>query len=408
MKQTPSTLPNPLLFLRSPEAEAFLLKYRNLSEDALPNLALSLSKQQVPHLAELITLLRLRKRAEEKFTRAQEMFFTADGLEQACSERVSRSIAQRFVERLPPKSTIVDLTVGLGGNAVFLAEHFPIRAVDMDPTHLQFAEWNAEAYGVEKNIRFIEGRSEDNVQDADAFLVDPQRIREGKTKTRSLKNSSPDILGMLPGLLEHTRGGCLKISPAFDYAEIKELNAECEVEVISEKRTNKAALVWFGSLMTCKRRATIMLKDGSSKAFTDIPGTPQPRFIPARKFLFEPNNAINKAQLIPELAQLYGLSKLSPLSTLLTADALIPDTEEILRSFKVIAAKPFSHRALKETLSELKINRAEFLVRHFPEEPEAIRKKLKLKEGGAHTIIITPEAQGETHFFITQNVASSV
>lgn len=269
-------VPESIRFLRSEEGEKLLQEYQGVLEDALPDLALRLYKKKIPYAAEIITMLKLRKKGEKKFMKAANMFFTSEGLEQACSENISRYIARRFTEKFPPQAKVVDLTVGLGGNAIFLAEHLHVQAVDLNPTHLLFAKWNAEAYGVEKNMRFIEGRAEENLLFADAFFIDPQRIREGKTKTRSLKNSSPDILAILPRLLERTRGGCLKISPAFDYAEINLLPTACEMEIISEQKTNKAALLWFGTLKTCERRATILLKNGEIKTFTNIAETPEP------------------------------------------------------------------------------------------------------------------------------------
>lgn len=86
----------------------------------------------------------LRCRAQAKFTRAQRMYFTRAGLEQAASEVIARHRATRS----DGVSRMADLCCGVGGDLIALAGQWEVLAVDRDPLHLRMATLNADVYGV--------------------------------------------------------------------------------------------------------------------------------------------------------------------------------------------------------------------------------------------------------------------
>lgn len=113
----------------------------------------------------------LRIAAQAKFSRAMQMFFTRDGLEQASGEVVARHRRGRY-----PAGQLADLCCGIGGDLIALAAGHQVRAVDADPVHLRMAEANAAVYGVAGQVRF-EHR---DVRDTDlsgvpAAFIDPAR-----------------------------------------------------------------------------------------------------------------------------------------------------------------------------------------------------------------------------------------
>lgn len=85
--------------------------------------------------AELVTAAlgqhELRRRAQAKFTRAERMYFTRAGLEQATSEVIARHRATRFDGVL----RMADLCCGIGGDLIALADRREVLAVDRDPLH---------------------------------------------------------------------------------------------------------------------------------------------------------------------------------------------------------------------------------------------------------------------------------
>jgi SAM-dependent methyltransferases related to tRNA (uracil-5-)-methyltransferase len=241
-----------LEYLKSKEGQEAYKKHY-LDSDA--RLELLVLKNQItnPFFGALASLIKLRRAAKNKFSKSESMFFTSLSLEQATSERIAKYIAQRF----KPEWTVQDLTCSLGGNTIFLAERVKqIIAVDLSEEKIDCAKENATAYGVSDKIEFIIGDAFLNIKPVDAFFIDPARDREGATKTRSFLNSSPSLLTILPQLFAITHNVAVKISPAFDYEELKALSEEPEIEIISENNNCKVAMLWFGEFKTANRRAT--------------------------------------------------------------------------------------------------------------------------------------------------------
>jgi hypothetical protein len=254
-----------LNYLKSPEGQVAYREHCLISDPKLEILVLK-NQTSNPFFGALASLIKLRRAAKNKFSKSEEMFFTSLSLEQATGETIAKYIAKRF----KPEWTVQDLTCSLGGNTVFLAEQASkVIAVDLSEEKIDCAKLNAAVYGVDKKIDFIIGDAFLNIdKNADAFFLDPARDREGDTKTRSFLNSSPSLLDILPKLFEVTHNVAVKISPAFDYDELKDLPEEPEIEIISENNNCKVAMLWFGDFKTAKLRATGFKKD-QFFSFTD-------------------------------------------------------------------------------------------------------------------------------------------
>ena len=83
--------------------------------------------------------LDLRKRATKKFgDLANKMLFEREALEQATSLAVARYHASQF----PQGGPVIDLTAGLGGDTLALAERGPVVAYESDHSRAQLLEHN--------------------------------------------------------------------------------------------------------------------------------------------------------------------------------------------------------------------------------------------------------------------------
>jgi len=392
-----------LNFLKSDGGRELLDQYKDYGEADLHRLLLKASKENLPHFPAVASLIKLRKKAEGKFSKSREMFFTSYGLEQSTDEKISELIAARFKKDWK----VVDLTCGIGGNLISLAKNSQkVVAIDTDQVNLECAKENAKVYGVDGNIEFVLGNAFDNIpEDVDAFFIDPSRMREGKTKTRSFLNSEPNILKMMDFIFKETKNLCVKISPAFDYGEIKLFSEVPEIEIISDDNVCKVALLWFGEFKTCERRATCIvgnkihsLTDGAGVQRAEILAKPL-------NYIYEPNKAISKAHLVNELAERHGLYKISPKVSFLTSDELIIGEEKSLfRIFKVTHQDKFSLKKLEGALKDRNINRANIIIKKFPLKPEDLYKKIKIKEGGEVFIIIMPLKDDEHYFILAERV----
>jgi len=386
-------------YLKSKEGQE---AYRQHCLDSDTRLELLVLKNQVtnPFFGALASLIKLRRAAQNKFSKSEVMFFTSLSLEQATSERIAKYIAKRF------KSDwiVEDLTCSLGGNTIFLAEQVKqVVAVDLSEEKINCAKENAVVYSVDNKIEFIVGDAFLNIKKVDAFFIDPARDRDGDTKTRSFLNSSPSLLDILPQLFEVTHNVAVKLSPAFDYEELKQLPEEPEIEIISEDNSCKVAILWFGEFKTANRRATGFRKE-EFFSFTNEPNSIAD-FSKVKKYLYEPNKAISKAHLIDEVALKFSLSKIDYNLSFLTSDELVnADDKNIFRKFEVLHFDKFSLKQFQSFLKKQQIERAEIIVKHFKMTADEIRKRLKIKEGGESVIILTTLQNQEKVFILAKKV----
>ena len=339
-------------------------------------------------------IIEAREKAEGKFSLAHKMFFTSLGLEQSSSEKISDYIAERF--RVDWR--VADLGCGIGGNLLPLAKKTKkVIALDEDEITLTCAKLNAKVYGLENKIEFLNLKAEefiasDKMKNIEAVFLDPARDREGKTKTRSILNSRPNLLEILPEIFKQTKNVAVKISPAFDWQEISLLPEEPEVEVISENNTCKVAILWFGELKRGENKASCFRKDGDY-IFTnyqekntifldsDIGAVMADKVL---AYVCEPDKAISRSGLLGAYASQYDLRRLAITNSYLTG---IKADMEAARIFRVKQIFQISLKNLKQELKKLNIDRAEILAKNYLIKPEEIYKHLKIKEGGEYTLI---------------------
>jgi hypothetical protein len=169
----------------------------------------------------------LRRRARVKFSRADQMYFTREALEQASGERISRYRAHRYAGL----RAAADLGCGIGGDSLGLAERCLVTAVDLDPLRLRMAAENLAAYGLRERAAFVEADLAQFTLPAgtDAFFFDPARRAGGRRKF-SVRDYSPP-LAMARAWLGQAPGGGVKISPGVDLRELA--GYDCEIEFIS-------------------------------------------------------------------------------------------------------------------------------------------------------------------------------
>jgi hypothetical protein len=350
--------------LHSDEGKALLAEARSLSGELLARLT-TLRKGWSPELASAaVELLHLRDRAKVKFTLAEQMFFTAQGLEQSSGEAISRWRAARF----PQDATILDLCCGIGGDALALGERGPVLAVDMDPTTAFCAASNAKLYGVGENVSVICADATRITLKADAAFFDPSRRREGR-RMRSGEDYSPplsfihEIRNQIPNL-------AVKVSPALEEAALE--MAGGRIEFVSDKGECKEAIIWSGEIgPTAARSATLLPANISLIQNQDAPplivGEPL-------GWLYEPDAAVVRSHLIAEVAALVKGQQLDSQIAYLTSGEYA--SSPFTTVYRIIEWHPFNLKKLQARLKQLGLKVAAIKRRGVPLEPEALSKQL--------------------------------
>ncbi len=98
---------------------------------------------------------------------------------------------------------------------------------------------------------------------------------------------------------------------------------------------------------------------------------------PPEDYLIEPDVSILKAGAFKCFATHFGLLKLHPDSHLYTSKQLIKGVPG--RTFRIKAVVKYEAKQVQNLITEGKANVA---TRNFPDSPEQIKKKLRLKDGG--------------------------
>jgi len=142
-----------LAYLRSPAGEEALRAASglDLAGGSLLRELVRLRRHLPPaRAAAVLAQTSLRRRAAAKFSRAQGMLFTPEGLEQASGETVAAHSASRY----SGYGRVADLCCGVGGDTLALARHALVDAYDRDAVRLACAEHNATVYGLADRISF--------------------------------------------------------------------------------------------------------------------------------------------------------------------------------------------------------------------------------------------------------------
>ena len=401
----------------NPETAAFLLSQRgraaasalssvDLHEHQTLSLLQALRREfSAAEAGALLALARLRHRAVAKFPKAEQLFFTAEALEQATAWPIAERRATQFAA--VNAGPILDLGCGIGGDLLAFAQHGPVIGIDLDPVRLQFAAANAEALGVAKRVQLIQADwsvlvRTGRLPDAVAAFADPARRVAGK-RIFHLHQLQPPLIELLALQQQISELG-VKVMPGVDDAE---LPTACGVEFISHQGVCKEAVLWFGQLATHRRWASVHL--GSDQLGDDRHGkqwqtlltddTPPPVGPPVPNgYLHEPDPAVIRASAIGRLCSLLDAQLFDEQIAYLVSP--VYRAHPLVQSFHIEEIHPFNLKLLNRRLQVLGIGQVELKKRGFPVPPEELRPRLKLTPDGRAGVVIFTRRGDERLMFI--------
>lgn len=327
-----------------------------------------------------LLLHELRIRAREKFTRADQMWFDRQGLEQATSEAVARHKARRFSGR------VWDLCCGIGGDALALAARGEVVSADLRPAACLRTEWNAEAYGVRTAVETVcRDVTELAFPDGELVHIDPDR-RSGAVRSVRIADAAPG-LDFLRALISRSRGGAIKLSPAADFGG---KFPGAEIELVSLHGECKEATVWFGELAGERPWRATALPSGETLA-GDLLDAVAP-ITPLGRYLYDPDPAVVRSGLLDLFAEREGLSRLDREEEYLTGDALCRSA--FVQTFEVLAVVPNNLRALRSWFRNSRVGQLEIKRRRIPVDIEKLRRELSLP-GDEPGVLIVARIEGK-------------
>jgi hypothetical protein len=318
-------------------------------------------------------------------------------MEQCSSEQTARYKAQLAGSG----DTYIDLTGGFGIDFYWMSQHFKQRYyIEQNADLCTLAEHNFHTLGLVCSVCCCTAATYlPDMPHADVIFLDPARRNEHGGRTYDIRDCTPNVLELLPLLMEKAAKVILKLSPMFDWRKaVDDLQHVTEVHIVSVDNECKELLLVLESV-----EAPLRLVCVNNDQRFEVPSanTPHPSPITTHpSYLYEPNASIMKAGCFDALEERFAVRQISTNSHLFLSSVEIEDFPG--RCFQICAISSTNKQALKAALAD--IDRANITVRNFPMSVEQLRKKLHLKDGGSTYIFATTEADGTHCLYICRKI----
>ena len=315
-------------------------------------------------------------------------------LEQASSEATARFKASLF-----SGAHSLDLTGGLGVDSYFLSRRFKIHSY-VEQNH-ELLVVTAQNFGrlEASNVHFAREAAEaflENTEETfDLIYLDPARRDARGGRVAGLEDCTPNVLELLPRMLELAPDILLKASPMLDIQQaLRQLGEGVQqVYVVAYEEECKEVLFHIGRNKPDQLfvQAVTLQADGQIAHRFEGPietnaNAPRVDF-GLGKYLYEPNVAIRKAGFFNTFAQRFGLTKIQANTHLYCSDEWVAGVPG--RSFEIEAICSYDKKAVAAYCPDGKANIA---ARNFPDDVAAIRKKTGLKDGGDRYLFAVTDA----------------
>lgn len=321
-------------------------------------------------------------------------------MEQCSSEPTAdykAAVAHRLASeslRTNEKALFVDITGGFGVDFSYIASALDIKAVYVERNEVlcNLARHNFPLLGLDK-AEVVCGDGEEyakKLEKATMVYIDPARRDEHGARTYGIEDCTPNILELLPMLMQKTDYVVVKLSPMLDWHSAVAAvdgcldGSSCVTEVHIVSLANE-----------CKELLMVVAHGKQKLKVVCINGNQQFAYCPDEdvapvsysdseadaivgNYLFEPNASIMKAGCFQALAAKYGVSGVGRNSHLFVSKTDVAEFPG--RRFVVEAMSTMNKKELKRTLAN--ITKANITTRNFPLSVAELRKRLKLKYGG--------------------------
>lgn len=393
----------------------FIREYRERDIRQLALQANRFPDVDMPYALDQIQGWQIARRKLPKWAACDGVIFPPHlSMEQCSSEPTAQyklNLAMEWACQVGHASRMTDLTGGFGVDFSFTSCAFAAATyVERNEQLCHIVEHNLPLLGLNNATVVCADAVEylSTVEPQTMLFLDPARRDEHGAKTVMLADCTPDVVQLLPQLLEKSRFTMLKLSPMLDWHKaVDDLQGTVrEVHIVSVGGECKELLLVLSTVVESELKvycADLSTASDTSSLFVYTPGSSAPVAnstfnIQHSTFLFEPNASIMKAGCFDELAAAYGVSPVSRNSHLFLSDEPVEDFPG--RSFVVERVTTMNKGELRKAL--VGIEKANIATRNFPLTVAELRKRFKIKDGGDVYIFATTTAEGEHLLLISR------
>lgn len=393
----------------------FIREYRERDIRQLALQANRFPDVDMPYALDQIQGWQIARRKLPKWAACDGVIFPLHlSMEQCSSEPTAQyklNLAMEWTCQVGHASRMTDLTGGFGVDFSFTSCAFAAATyVERNEQLCHIVEHNLPLLGLNNATVVCADAVEylSTVEPQTMLFLDPARRDEHGAKTVMLADCTPDVVQLLPKLLEKSRFTMLKLSPMLDWHKaVDDLQGTVrEVHIVSVGGECKELLLVLSTVVESELKvycADLSTASDTSSLFVYTPGSSAPVAnsklkTQNSKFVHEPNASIMKAGCFDELAAAYGVSPVSRNSHLFLSDEPIEGFPG--RSFVVERVTTMNKGELRKAL--VGIEKANIATRNFPLTVAELRKRLKIKDGGDVYIFATTTAEGEHLLLISR------
>lgn len=337
----------------------------------------------VPHAALVATQVKYLQRARRKLPSlyAARCIIPSRAFEQSSSQESAR--------RKPLSGgSVLDLTCGLGIDTMALAERFErVVALERDEVLAEVVRYNMSLLGVD-NVEVVTTTAEAYVASTrdhfDWVFADPDRRSTEGRKMVCMEDCSPNMLELMPRLMQIAERVAIKLSPMFDCAEAFRLCSPAEVEVVSTGGECKELNIYTGAKEDILRVAIVGEGEWEYSASAMTINTDcEPFTMDGWRYLIVPDVALQKARR--------AIAALKPYASIWSNNGYafareLPREQLPARIFEIEEIMRYSPKELKRRWKGLGV---EFMKRDTQLSVESVRRATATRAGSDRLVAIT-------------------
>ncbi len=354
----------------------------------------------------------LAKRKLPRWAETEGLWYPPRLSMEQCSSNETAQYKRLLLEKalLPHERThFVDLTGGLAVDFSAISSMFQRSTyVEMQPHLCELARHNLPLLGLPDAE--VMNTSAPPVElwahEGCTLFLDPARRDGAGRKTVALEDCTPNVLELQP-LWQPCRMVVIKLSPMLDIADalrrvenvsrvhVVSLRGECrELLLVVEPRfegqpTFHCVSLAYADAQLSVHDATFTAMQRSRRDMAIAPPA-----LPTGSLLFEPGPSLLKADCQDAFAQQHGLRKLHPMSNLfIGSEQQTNDLQEHGRAFRLEEQMDFGKQSIKAVKQ---LRQANLTLRNFPGTVDALRRQLKLSDGG-HIYLFATTLSNQSH-----------
>ena len=303
-------------------------------------------------------------------------------------EQTSSEITANYKTSIIKGKRIADITGGFGVDSFYFSNVFEeVYHFELNKNLSEIASYNFSVLNKKNVYCFNENGTNKALNESFDFVyADPSRRHESKGKVFYLKDCEPNIPLHLTNILKLSKKLLIKTSPMLDISiGLKELQFVSEIHIVAINNEVKE-LLWLikSDFNGLPKIITININKDYKDVFEfNIDDQLNSDYSTPKIFLYEPNAAIMKSGGFNLISNRYKIQKLHKHTHLFTNDTLINFPG---RKFIINEVISYQKKNFKKIAS---IDRANISIRNFPESVAVLRKKLKIKDGGALYLFFT-------------------